>query len=215
MSHQHHAQSNPEDPHPLFLIMTGLLYPGILATFIYEFLTPLKPLKWATAWDYLATPQSILTLILFVHYAFDYAYTATERSKSGYGRGPFILDCLILTFMALALVSAEEKPPELLGVCVYMLLTKVTAFVWEGLEQPKGGRVIEILSDATPAILYLVALVLIPWETSMAYGYTALIIIITIDALLYIFHDRVRKKLKGPKLESVMQCVRKLFVRET
>ena len=189
-----------EDPNP-YWIMTGLVYPGILATFLFEFFKEFKELSWENF-----PTKGLLVLLLIIHYAFDYAYTVDDRTKKVYSWPPFFLDLIIVILMAFAIFQA--KLSCLLWVSVGMFLTKCLALGWELTERKRfknNSTWLGTISDGLPTLLYFFMVLYYSIFSGPVVG--PLILVVLVDIVLYVVHPYKRWQ---DRLSEYERCIRQV-----
>lgn len=158
-------------------IITGLLYPGLLGSLLYEAAPKLAGLPHETI---------VLVLAMLWHYVLDYIYTYDRDPAAPYDWLMFIADALIVVclYSAIRFAYAHDTPLAWL----FMLGTKLAAFLWEladarhgGFDQAKHRALGSDWAFCWPYLLGLFFLPDQPW---------ALVVVLLLDAGVYLWLTR-------------------------
>lgn len=163
-------------------IITGLLYPGLLGSLLYEAV----PKVFGSGPGGLPSETIVLVLALLWHYVLDYIYTYDRTPDAPYDWLMFIADALIVVCLYFAIRYAYSHDTAL--AWLFMLGTKLAAFMWEladarhaGFDQAKDRA---LGSDWLFCWPYLLGLFFFPDQP------LALAAVLVADASVYIWLSR-------------------------
>lgn len=158
-------------------IITGLLYPALLGSLLYEAVPKL---------DGLPNETIVLVLVMLWHYVLDYIYTYDRDPAAPYDWFMFIADALIVVCLYFAIRSAYAHETSL--AWLFMLGTKLAAFLWELADARHGGfdrpKTLALVSDWGFCWPYLLGLFFLPDQP------WALVVVLLLDASVYLWLTR-------------------------
>jgi hypothetical protein len=174
------------------LVMSNLLYPAFLGTFIYSAVDTINQ-----DIDFVYSPAGLLVICLLIHFVMDYLYSVDQpTARGGYSIWQFALDIGIVVCLFFALRAAlQQSVPLGLSPVIWLSIMKVGALFWE-VSELKGGhwtkiKLLEVSMDTFFAFVYVVLAFSLSAPASLV-----LSIVVLADACGYWIHDYYAKQWK-------------------